>query len=90
MNSLAKQRASSLWREAKPITGTIAREYLATRGIFDFAPEVDGKVLRFHPSCPYDGSRHPCLLALMRDVVTDEPRAIQRTALTSKGKKLVV
>src|SRR5207249_2721743 len=46
--------------------------------------DCDGRVLRFHPSCPYHATRHPCLLALMRDVRTNEPRAIQRTALLSQ------
>jgi hypothetical protein len=87
-STLNRWRAATLWQEATPIVATIAAEYLATRGILHLAADIDGKVLRFHPSCPYDGSQHPCLLALMRDVFTNEPRAIQRTALTLAGEKI--
>jgi putative DNA primase/helicase len=85
---LNRRLAAALWQEATPIAGTIAAVYLATRRILHLAGGIDGRVLRFHPSCPYDGSRHPCLLALMRDVCIDEPRAIQRTALTQTGEKI--
>jgi hypothetical protein len=45
--------------------------------------------LRFHRDCPFgEGVRHPCLIALYRDVITDEPRAIMRTALTPDGTKI--
>jgi hypothetical protein len=80
--------AGALWREAGPIAETIATHYLATRGILHMTPDIDNTVLRFHSSCPFDGTRHPCLLALMRDVRTNEPRAIQRTALTLAGEKI--
>jgi Toprim domain len=83
-----QQCAGALWQEAVPIARTIASRHIATRGIFDLAPDIDGTVLRFHPSCPFGGTRHPCLLALLRDVRTNEPRAIQRTALTQKGQKI--
>jgi putative DNA primase/helicase len=55
-------RALDLWREAVPISGTIVERYLASRGIIDLAPGIDGSVLRFHRSCPYGEGRHPCLL----------------------------
>jgi hypothetical protein len=86
--TLNRCRAIALWNEAIPIAATIAAKYLASRRINDLAAGIDGKVLRFHPSCPFDGSSYPCMLALMRDIRTDEPRAIQRTALTLVGEKL--
>jgi putative DNA primase/helicase len=85
--SLNRSRAITLWDEAIRIDGTIAAKYLASRGIIDLAASIDGRVLRFHTSCPFDGSRYPCMLALMRDIRTNEPRAIQRTALTLRGEK---
>jgi hypothetical protein len=89
-NAVPAARASELWSEAQPIAGTLAARYLAdVRGI-DLAmlpPDVD-KVLRFHPRCPFAGMRHPCLLALMRDAVTDAPTGIHRIALTSKAEKI--
>jgi putative DNA primase/helicase len=82
-------RAQVLWQEAAPVVSTIAAQYLASRKInAAVINDVDGDVLRFHPVCPYDGSKRPCLLALMRDLFTNEPRAIQRTALTRTGQKI--
>jgi hypothetical protein len=81
-----QRRAFELWKEGLPIVETVAARYLAMRGIVNAGG--DGEVLRLHPSCPYDTTRHPCLLALMRDVRTNEPRAIQRTALTQTGEKI--
>ena len=83
-----QSRAGALWQEAVSISETIAAHYLAMRGILNPALEIDRAALRFHPSCPFGGTRHPCLLALMRDVRTNEPRAIQRTALTKAGEKI--
>jgi putative DNA primase/helicase len=73
------------WREAGPIDGTHAARYLEWRHILEPALEAGNGVLRFHPNCPFGkGARHPCLLALRRDVHSDEPRAIQRIALTER------
>ena len=82
-----RRRALELWREAAPIAGTLAETYLASRRIFELPPGID-EVLRFHPRCAFGGERHPCMLALMRDAITDAPRGIQRTALTADGKKI--
>jgi len=83
-----QERARALWQEAILLSGTIAAHYLASRKILTSATCTDGSVLRFHPSCPFDGKRYACLIALMRDIHTNEPCAIQRTALTSQGQKI--
>jgi putative DNA primase/helicase len=83
-----RRYAMTLWHEAVPIAGTIAAVYLASRGTGELSAGIDGDVLRFHSSCPYDGVRHPCLIALLRDIHTDQPSAIQRTALTPTGEKI--
>jgi putative DNA primase/helicase len=81
-------RALEIFMEARPIEGTIAMTHLASRRILELPPDVH-EVLRFHPRCPYHrGEHHPCLVALMRDVVRNRPQAIHRTALTPEGKKL--
>ena len=85
-----RNNALRLWTAAGPIAGTLAARYLAeTRGI-DLAalPATIDNALRFHPHCPFNGARHPCLLALMRDIVTDEPTGIHRIALTSDAHKI--
>jgi hypothetical protein len=84
-------RALQLWRQAKPIAGTLAAQYLTERRRIDLTalPANIDEVLRFHPRCPFGaGARHPCLLALMRDVVSDEPTGIHRIALTPAADKI--
>jgi DNA polymerase I-like protein with 3'-5' exonuclease and polymerase domains len=83
-------RAHELWAEAKPIAGTLAERYLAeTRGIAVAAFAADiANALRFHPHCWLDGEHHPCLIALFRDVETDEPAGIHRTWLTPDAQKI--
>jgi hypothetical protein len=78
--------ALAIWDQATPISGTLAEKYLAeVRGIdISALPSNAGEVLRFHPDCPFNGGgRHPCLVALMRNAMTDEPTGIHRTALAA-------
>ena len=78
------KRALELWDEANPIAGTLAIRYLADvrRIDTDQLPAGD-TVLRFHRHCPFGpGVYVPCLLALFRDVETDEAAGIHRIALT--------
>jgi len=75
--------ARTLWDEAGPIAGTRAIDYLTFREIdvdqLTGSPEAS---LRFHPSCPFGAARVPCLLALYRDIDTDDFAGIHRIALT--------
>jgi Toprim domain len=41
--------------------------------------------LRFCYACPFNGTHYPALVALFRDIVTNEPRAIHRIAITAGG-----
>src|SRR5436190_16108000 len=77
-----------LFHEAISAKGTIAeRWYLASRNLT--LPNGHEGVLRFHPACPFGpGVRRPCMVALYRDIRTNEPKAIHRTALTADGKKI--
>jgi hypothetical protein len=82
------RRASALWCESIPIDGTLAERYLRhTRGL-EIPDDLSG-VLRFHSQCPFGpGVRHPCLVALFRDIISNEPRAIHRTALRPDATKM--
>ena len=82
------ESAMRIWRGAEPI-GPLARTYLgAVRKIdIDQIPDMDS-VLRFEPKCPFGEGRLSCLIALIRDIVSGEPRAIQRTALDKQGRKI--
>jgi putative DNA primase/helicase len=77
--------ALKIWNDATPIAGTPAEIYLHRRGLHDLPG--DG-VLRFHPFCAYGKARVLCLIALYRDIATNEPKAISRTALDAAGNKI--
>jgi hypothetical protein len=74
----------------QPIANTLAERYLTeTRGIDVGALPADiSNALRFHSSCWLDGKYYPCLIALFRDVETNEPAGIHRTWLTPDAQKI--
>jgi DNA polymerase len=74
----------SIWTSAQPLIGSMAERYLdETRHIDVTAlPEDVHRSLRFHPNCVFgSGTYLPCLIALMRDPLTDVPVGIQRIGL---------
>lgn len=77
------ERAAVLWGEAVPIAGTPAEAYLVRRGV-----SYDGEALRWHPNCPFAKDRVGCMVALVRNIVANEPQAIHRTAIDTSGNKL--
>lgn len=77
-------RASAIWRETVPAPGTLAETYLVGRAL-SLPPRHD-EVLRFHPACPFKGAKVPALVALFRDIATDKPCGIHRTALLPDGR----
>lgn len=69
----------NIWKEAVPITGTVAETYLRHRGITCPLPDT----LRFHPSCWHpSGQSLPALVAL---VDGSDRAAIHRTYLKRDG-----
>src|SRR5262249_39009013 len=80
------KQALELWKAAQPFRGSPAEDYLLrTRGIGDWLdtfPFLD-QVFAYHPNCPFGGAQSPCMLSLIRDVKTNVPVAIHRTALTT-------
>ena len=86
-----RESALRLWEAAGPITNTLAMRYLAEKRRIDLAslpPNID-EVLRFHPCCPFGiGTRHPCLIAMMRDIATDAPTGIHRIGLAPDASKI--
>jgi CHC2 zinc finger/Toprim domain len=86
-----RTRALRLWQGAQRIAGTLAAQYLTEHRRVDLArlPTNVDDVLRFHPRCPFGPDvRHPCLLALMRNVASDEPTGIHRIALGPDGNRI--
>ena len=82
------EHALKIWSETIGARGTIVEtHYLRSRQLA--LPDQADDALRFHPFCPFGkGTRYPCMIALYRDIRTDEPKAIHRTALTADGKKI--
>lgn len=79
-------QALALWAESCPPAGTPVDRYLSSRGIKFPAPRAFDW-LRWHPSCPFGQSRVGCMVVLVRDIVTNQPRAIHRTAVDAEGRK---
>jgi hypothetical protein len=83
--------ALEVWNGAQPLADSIAERYLAeTRGIdVNKLPPTIHEALRFHPRCVF-GSRtfRPCLIALMRDLVTDAPVGVHRIGLAQANGKI--
>jgi len=76
------ERALGIWDEASEVNGTLAEEYLRRRHLE--LPD-DDHALRFYSPCPFADTAYPALVALFRDVLTDEPKAIHRIALAPGG-----
>jgi DNA polymerase I len=83
------ERGMRLWQAAASIHGTLAERYLVETRKLDLTVVSDlDEVLRFHFKCPFNGSIHPCLIALFRDVETNEAAGIHRIALTPAAEKI--
>src|SRR5208283_3251757 len=75
-----RSRALTLWRAAGDPRDTLAERYLRTRDLA-LGDDIAGRVLRWHPGAG-------AMVALFRDIRTDEPRAVSRTYLDADGRKL--
>jgi hypothetical protein len=73
-------RALALWTASVSPWGTPAELYLKSRGL-ELDDGIAGAALRWRP-------RISAMLALFRNIETDEPQAISRTFLDSEGRKL--
>lgn len=85
-------QVKSIWQSCVPLFGTMAERYLDETRHIDVTklPDDVHRCLRFHPMCLFGGGPpRPCLVALMRDPVTDAPVGVQRTALEEAGGMVV-
>jgi hypothetical protein len=76
--------ALALWRAARDPHGTTVESYLRSRCL-DLPDEAAGDAIRFHPNCPFGEARHPAMVCLVRNIITNEPQAIHRVALRPDG-----
>jgi putative DNA primase/helicase len=76
-----REPALRLWCQALEPRGTLVAAYLRNRCL-ELPREAAIKAIRFHADCPFGpGKRFPAMICLMRNIVTNEPQAIQRTAI---------
>jgi Toprim domain/CHC2 zinc finger len=82
--------ALTLWQKAIPIGGTLAERYLRdTRKIdIERLPADIAQSLRFHPHCVFGPEHVPCLLALMRDPLSDTAVGVHRIGLQELNGKV--
>jgi hypothetical protein len=80
--------ALDIWHEAGEPRGTLVQQYLVSERGLQLADDICGDVIRFHPSLYYEGTRVGGMVALFRDIVTNEPCGIHRTFLDKAGRKL--
>jgi hypothetical protein len=72
--------ALALWAAGVDPRGTLVERYLASRWL-DLDSDIAGEVIRWHPGAG-------AMLALFRDIRTDEPRAVSRTYLDKDARKI--
>jgi DNA polymerase len=77
--------ALSVWEAAGPLCGIAARYLDETRHVdLSQLPDDLRQSLRFHSACVFGANTLPCLIALMRDPLTDAPLGVQRVALEER------
>jgi CHC2 zinc finger/Toprim domain len=76
--------ALSVWNAALPLIGSIGERDLAETRKIDVSKlsSTIHEALRFHPNCVFGaGIKRPCIVALMRDPLTDAPVGVHRIRL---------
>jgi hypothetical protein len=76
-----RNAALGIWNRALDPRGTLVERYLNGRGL-NLPDEAAFEAIRFHPRCIDD---RPGMICLVRNIVTNEPQGIHRTALTPDG-----
>jgi putative DNA primase/helicase len=79
--------ALRFWREAHDPRRTSASAYLASRHL-TISDDVASEVIRFHTKLKFEGTRVGAMVALFRDIASNEPCGIHRTFLDADGRKL--
>jgi putative DNA primase/helicase len=74
----------SIWKEGLDPGGTLVQAYLKSRNGVELPGEA-WQCIRFHKSCPFSGERFPAMVCLIRNIITNEPQGIHRTALDANG-----
>jgi hypothetical protein len=76
-------KALNIWRET--VEGDpLVDAYFASRKL----ETPSSSDVRFHAACRFGNGRYPCIVCLFRNIHTNAPQAIHRTALNADGTKL--
>src|SRR5262245_23017573 len=76
--------AARIWQESRDPRGTLVEAYLRSRGL-ELPYEAANEAIRFHPDWRFGGDRFPVMVCLVRNIVTNEPQVVHRTALMPGG-----
>jgi putative DNA primase/helicase len=79
--------ALAIWGEAIHPYNTPVAAHLLRRNV-SLPDGAAGEAVRYHPACKFGLKRVPCMVALVRDIRTNEPKAIHRTAIDPKGNQV--
>jgi putative DNA primase/helicase len=77
------------WNEGQEPRGSIVEAYLASRGL-QLPDELANTVLRFHPALYHkpQGRGVPGMMALLRNVIGNEPTGVIRSFFDQQGRKI--
>jgi hypothetical protein len=76
-----------IWHDSVDPRGTLVETYLRSRHL-ELPDEIAGSTIRFHSSLWYDGVRQPGMVALFRDIHSNEGCGIHRTYFDKDGCKI--
>ena len=76
--------AMAIWHAATNPRGTLVEQYLKSRRLV-LPDEAAGETIRFHASCSFGPERFPAMVCLVRNIISNEPQGIHRTALSRDG-----
>jgi Toprim domain/CHC2 zinc finger len=74
----------AIWAEARDPRRTLVDLYLQSRHL-ELPDEAAFEAIRFHPACPFGSDRFPAMICLVRNIITNEPQGVHRTALMPDG-----
>jgi hypothetical protein len=78
--------AIRIWQEARDPRHTLVASYLASRKLT--LPDDAAEAIRFHSALQFNGASVGGMVALFRDISTNEPCGIHRTFLDANGQKI--
>jgi putative DNA primase/helicase len=79
-----REHALRLWDQAVDPRETLVETYLRGRRL-ELPYEAANEAIRFHPNCPFGSERFPAMVCLVRNITTNEPQGVHRTALMRDG-----